>query len=260
MNDESALFDSEMTSLIDRLASGDLDETARSRLLEWLEHDPRRWRLCGLAFLEAQVWSHSLAAWPQTAASGPIREAVSALPQTTLANSAVPVRGAPRSLKAFGRKLLVAAGILIAFGTGLAARDLISPLRTSESNLAQGPAANPPTMVSGTRDTGESAGPSQKPQPRKGQEPLLAALEVERAGGLVRRASIRIPVVPVASPTEPDASQPTDIPEYVRQQCERRGYKVSLERRYLLAKLPDGQQVVVPVEQFQLNPMPLTVN
>src|SRR5437773_7780048 len=42
--------------LIDRLVSGDLEETRRQELLAWLEEHPDRWRKCALAFLEAQLW------------------------------------------------------------------------------------------------------------------------------------------------------------------------------------------------------------
>jgi len=43
-------------------------------------------------------------------------------------------------------------------------------------------------------------------------------------------------------------------------QWERRGYKVSLERRYLFARLPDGQQVAVPIEHVHVNPIPVSIN
>ena len=54
---------------------------------------------------------------------------------------------------------------------------------------------------------------------------------------------------------------------YIHEECdmalkalERRGYKVSFERRYLFARLPDGQQVVVPVEQLHVNAIPSNIN
>jgi len=87
----------------------------------------------------------------------------------------------------------------------------------------------------------------------------MASFNVETGGGSGRMTPIQIPVVPAAT----DAGQERDhseIPEYVRQQWERRGYKVSLERRFMFAKLADGQQVVVPVEQVRVNPIPIHIN
>jgi hypothetical protein len=93
-------------------------------------------------------------------------------------------------------------------------------------------------------------------------EPVLAALDVRTGDGFGSTAPIRIPVMPVG--VEGGHAQParyaTEIPEYVRQQWERRGYKVSLERRFLFARLPDGQQVAVPVDQVHVNPIPVSFN
>lgn len=88
---------------------------------------------------------------------------------------------------------------------------------------------------------------------------MLASVDIEAGGASLRHASVRIPVVP-ADPAAGSAAPGAEIPEYVRQQCERRGFKPSVERRYLFARLPDGRQVVVPVDQLQLNPIPLTIN
>jgi hypothetical protein len=45
--------------IIDRLVAGDLDEVRRREVLAWLDEKPGRWRHCGLAFLEAQLWQES---------------------------------------------------------------------------------------------------------------------------------------------------------------------------------------------------------
>jgi hypothetical protein len=94
-------------------------------------------------------------------------------------------------------------------------------------------------------------------QPPTQPEPLLASLAVKpRGSGLP--ASVHVPVVP----SEDDASAERDRPRisgYVRQQWERRGYRIDSERRYLLATLPDGEQVAVPVEQINLSPLEVRV-
>ncbi len=90
-------------------------------------------------------------------------------------------------------------------------------------------------------------------------ESVLASLNVDTSGGLGRSTPIQIPVV-LAATDDAHVLEHAEIPDYVRQQWERRGYKVSLERRFLFAKLADGQKVVVPVDQLRVNPLPIHVN
>ena len=93
-------------------------------------------------------------------------------------------------------------------------------------------------------------------------EPVLASLDVHAGGRFGMTAPIRIPVAPADADVGKDQSarRTVEIPEYIRQQWERRGYKVSLERRYVFARLPDGRQVAVPVEQVHVNPVHVTIN
>jgi hypothetical protein len=70
--------------------------------------------------------------------------------------------------------------------------------------------------------------------------------------------TLQIPVVPGdahALSTDPR----NRMPDYVRQQWERRGYNLATERRYLFANLPSGQRVVVPIDRVVANPLPATV-
>ena len=55
---------------LDRLVSGDLPEPDRRSLLAWLDEEPTRWRVCALAFLEAQVWEQA-ATWEGEAPAEP---------------------------------------------------------------------------------------------------------------------------------------------------------------------------------------------
>jgi hypothetical protein len=89
-------------------------------------------------------------------------------------------------------------------------------------------------------------------------DPVLASLSLQSPLGAAQPATVQIPVIPSDSQTAA-VNQLDKIPDYVRQQWERRGYRVTTERRYLFAKLPDGRQVVVPVEQLCVNPLPAQV-
>jgi hypothetical protein len=201
MNANQTSSDGDFSHLLDRLACGELDQTARGELLAWLEADPRRWRQCGLAFLEAQNWSEALSAWPAAGenARGTVR-ATRLPPSSPIARRAL-----------YGAAL--AACLLVAFGLGLAAsRSFLAP----ESKAARAMASD-----------------SAHPAPRHQANQQLDAVNPSDR-----------PRVAVARPA-------IDIPDYVRRQWERRGYELSVERRYLFGRLPDGEPIVLPVERIQ---------
>jgi hypothetical protein len=69
----------ELRSSLDRLVTGDLGEPERTGLIQFLEEYPEHWRDCGLAFLEAQLWSetlHQIQESATVAVSGRLPEAV----------------------------------------------------------------------------------------------------------------------------------------------------------------------------------------
>lgn len=219
--------------LLDRLVSGDLDESGRREVLAWLEAEPLRWRRCGIAFLEAQTWAEAFEGW--TATEPPAHAAAGRRSRTeTARRRRVPALSA-----------VIATCAVIAFGLGIFAGDV---LRQKQRSTDRTDLAAPQTA--GSESNGDQQPPAQP-------EPLLASLAVKpRGSGAL--ASVHVPVVP----SEDDASAERDrprIPGYVRQQWERRGYRIDSERRYLLATLPDGEQVAVPVEQINLSPLEVRV-
>ena len=64
MNRDVSTSQADMAAQLERLVAGELDEPSRGAVVAWLDKEPRRWRLCGLSFLEAQTWSAALAEWP----------------------------------------------------------------------------------------------------------------------------------------------------------------------------------------------------
>ena len=86
----------------------------------------------------------------------------------------------------------------------------------------------------------------------------MASLSIQSAQGTPSAVTLQIPVVPSdCEVTSADTLQ--RVPDYVRKQWERRGYRLTAERRYLFAKLPSGQQIVVPIDRLIANPLPSTV-
>jgi hypothetical protein len=223
MNSETT-FDREMTVQLERLAYGELDDASRTALVTWLDTDPRRWRLCGIAFLEAQAWSAALCDF----AAGPVEHSVA----QTRPPQEMPFSGPRRRI---ARIAALAGGLLLAFALGWNARPTNSGTATGDDRGAQSPPSAPDHRA----------------------DAVFASLSVQSPLGAASPATIQIPVVP--SPSQTAATRLDDIPEYVRQQWERRGYRVTTERRYLFAKLPDGRQVAVPVEQHVLRPVPAEV-
>lgn len=251
---------------LDRLVCDELDEAGRARLLAWLDEDPRRWRSCGLAFLEAQTWSRALsgsglrpeadraARFIPTQAAVGTRDAhgyesarlVAAFPKPDGSNSAdvhASLHGSRRTRRrrAVGA-VAMAACLLLAFGLGVSLRELVAPV-----TVTSGPARNKSALP----NMGEESPPG-TPQKVAPSGPTLAAVTVRPASGMGPAATIRIPVTPAADAASAAAWQMADLPEYVQKQWERRGYRVSKQRRYLFATLPNGESVVVPVEQFQV--------
>ncbi|HLJ12269.1 MAG TPA: hypothetical protein VKU82_13830 [Planctomycetaceae bacterium] len=230
----------EVQGLLDRLVCDELDEPSRARLLSWLDEDATRWRACGLAFLEAQTWSAALERSPSAAPGG-----------SQASCSRPPTPGAVNGSRQAISTGLTAAAVCLAFFLGLAFRSGEPSLNRESETAAlnsRAPESNDPSLT-----LGKIALPPE-------DEPILAALDVQAGGRSGPATAIRIPVVPAALDASQPARQPGVIPDYVKQQWQRRGYNVSLERRYLFARLPDGQSVVVPVEKLNVNRIPLVVN
>jgi hypothetical protein len=223
------ISDTDMHDQLDRLVSGELDEQDRGPVIAWLEEDPRRWRLCGVLFLESQSWSQALAESP---CGSPTKKMPARHPAV--------IADKPQHRR---RQLLhvaiLAASVLLSFLLGLAARDM--------RQLDQLP------------DAGDQIATNRLENPRQSDiTPVLAELPVETSLCGLPQSTIQLPVVP-KSATSPSTVVDT-VPEYVRRQWERRGYQVHLERRYVFARLPGGQQVAVPIEQYSLKHVPPQIN
>jgi hypothetical protein len=205
-----------MIARLERLAVGELDEADRAGVVAWLEEDPRRWRLCGLAFLEAQVCGEALVGWSPAVGAGNCRQ--------------LRPNQSKRSSRRLIATLVSAASLLIAFGLGIAAREMAGrELGSGDERVATE------------------------------NQPVLASLTVQQDSAFGPAGAIQIPVVPRDASVDRDRAVVEKIPEYVREQWERRGFELTAERRYLFARLADGQQVVVPVDQVLVHSVPQKV-
>jgi hypothetical protein len=224
----------DMAAQLERLVCGELDEPARAPLIAWLDAEPSRWRLCGLLFLEAQTWSQALEEWP-TPAESSLKVAVAA-----------DARTAHGRLRRTAEIALLAASILVAFVLGAATQHQQVSRDAPASTVADGSLAN-------STDTRQSIKSDANPAP------VMAMLPMASRAGMPIPA-LHIPVVPQRARSSESNTGGDSVADYVRQQWARRGYHLDVERRYLIAKLPGGQQIAVPLRQYSITPMPPKIN
>ncbi len=216
---------------IDRLVTSELDEADRLDLLAWLDAEPTRWRQCGLAFLEAQALRESLAP-----GAGDVGVAAS--------SAARPPYALPAS-----RPMIIAAAVAtIAFVLGWA---LGHRAPTPADNSGMVAADGSPRESSATSPVVSAGTPSVAPVRISAPVGRVTLVRVRVGEG----ANARELVLPVLGGTAGDASwerTPGPVPDYVRRQWERQGYRVTERRQTVPFKLADGRQIDLPVEQVML--------
>jgi hypothetical protein len=228
----------DMAAELERLVSGELDEQARAPLIAWLDAEPRRWRLCGLLFMESQTWSDALKEWPS--------QTPSALPdQSAVARSEPAPRGGWRRLR---EAAVLAASVLLAFVLGAAMRNDQAHRGAPSSTVADRSNAGDISEAKAVTNTGVDGAP------------VMAMLPIASKAGALIQPALHIPVVRGGSAATENSGDTSSVSDYVRQLWARRGYHIDIERRYLLAKLPSGQQVAVPFEQYSIQPIPPRIN
>ena len=203
-----------MQAQLDRLAGGDLPESERASVLAWLDEEPSRWRACGMAFLEAQLWQESAAA-PTPAQAAPAPQPAASAPP------------AKRRERLQISEIALSAALAVAFLAGaLAARWLPLGSDPSRNLIVEQPVPAP-----------------------SADQPILATVAVNSPNSNLP-LMLQLPVT--TGPDRQPVAEASSISEYERQMWERRGFEVVEELRYLPARLPDGRIVMVPVNKVQL--------
>src|SRR5262245_7709476 len=213
-----------VSAQIDRLVTGDLPESERRSLLAWLDEEPSRWRACALAFLEAQTWEQTTAL-VDFEVHDPAGNALLGVPRNRPSESAVRI-DRQRGHRSWLQWLAIAGLVLVAFGTGVWSAWRFMPPSIPSLPLA-------PTIAAG---------------PQNPIDPLVATVSVHTNLDPRLKAQLTLPVQPLDGPLAESAS----IPDHIRKQWERRGYEIIEERRFLPAKMPDGQTVMVPISRITL--------
>ena len=227
MSSAHLVTESTLQAQLDRLVSGDLPAAERRNLLAWLDEEPSRWRQCGLAFLEAQNWAEAL----ETLGEGSRGKEPAVLVSPSARGERVPAH------RSFLRMLAMAAGILVALSCGIViGRQWDAPFSVR------------PTIASAPHD-------SQPAAPLPGGEEDKAQVQLATVS-VPTDLSPKVPALlqlPVKTPSAGDSAyQPSSIPDHVREQWKRRGFELREERRFLPARLADGREVMLPVNEVQV--------
>lgn len=267
MNAPLAFSDEQLQSALDALAAGELEEPVRRRLFAWLDASPGRWKLCALAFLEAQTWEQAfrepltervenrpaaVASPAGESSRSPQSEQLAAAGSVWCRNGQAPKscgtvsRGRPpRRLAAARLAICLASVASVAFLVGAAAgRYTVLPVQ-----------ARPPLAG----ETAPDAAPGREvetsePSPVKdaspaAADPLLATVDVGAGKNASSRWVFRVPVVDAPSAAE---TAPDELPDYLRRQWRQQGWELQPQRKYLPARLADGSRVMVPVDQIRM--------
>lgn len=215
---------------IDRLVSGDLSEADRVELLTWLDTDATRWRRCGRAFLEAQVWRETLAELHSSAV------APSAVEIPTETNRSAPARP-QRSYDRNWKPALTAAVILAVFGCGWFSARWMD--RKTEAN-----------SVADHRQTdGSTLEPSKEVRTAaKSPNSLVTRVVLDNR---LADCEFTLPMLGSGLPAEHWARQ-ASVPGYIKNRWGSQGYQISEQRQFVPMELADGRQVVVPINHVTL--------
>jgi hypothetical protein len=126
----------------------------------------------------------------------------------------------------------VAASMLMALLTGMC---------LEHARLAVAPSSTP-EIVSPTK-----AAPERPAERTTKTGPLMATVSVRTNLDPAVPMQLQVPIAPAS-----DARPRTTLTASERRKWEQRGYEVHEETRYLLATLPDGREVLVPVNKVRL--------
>ena len=218
--------------VFDRLVDGELADAQRRELLTALDDEPAGWRRCALAFLEAQSWGTDFAALRAEPAAA-----------STTANGHAAAGGRAFWARRLGLSLALAASVAASFMLGLWMKPDSTGLG-ERGHFVQGgilPGGGADNTLA--QSTGRAALP-----------PGWRTVKVGLLGGGGEREQVE---VPLRQAEEVDwdwvANQPSSITPAMMRELEQAGMRVTRERQVWPIQLENGQQVILPVDQFDLH-------
>jgi hypothetical protein len=237
MNDEQLRDDRVVERWLDRLADGELDETSRRSLMEWLDEDPIRWRRCALILLESKEFERTMEDWA-AAATPPAVHVVQQINhpprlQNMSSDNGFHRHGGALHLRSFSAVVIVA---IATFASGM----FVERCWIAGSHL---PDSSPRSHSQSTESSIQTANNDRVPAntqqitPNATHRREVVSDSVSVAGNTVSQAT-----VPARSAI---------LPDYVRGQLERQGYRVNSHQKLVSVVLPDGEKMTIPVEEWK---------
>jgi hypothetical protein len=222
---------------LDRLVDGTLDEASRRRLMARMEAEPEAWRLCALAFLEAQAWGEALRPLARDAADPLAVRASRPAPPHSLPLAGRAEEGGresqTRRSPSLLRPLALAASVALAFalghslrrGTDRPASDMTVAAQPAPAQPA--PAANP----AHPRPAPVERGPTSEIA-----APLIASAEPPDDAAL----------------DKPDDDPVAAIPADLRRRLASEGFRVEPRGGYRPIRTADGRTIRVPYQDVRV--------
>lgn len=220
---------------LDRMVDGELTEEQQQLLLTRLEHSPGEWKRLALAFAEAQVWRSSFRETVSVADVRPIAASPEATPT-------------PRAQSALTRVVIAAALLVSGFGLG-------ALVNQPAESVADGTIADSMTDEDESVAAGGSGGTETPASALAGHQPVNPSV-VQFVVHDGRSDMARVMNVPFHDESVPldevfSANEPT-VPDHVRELLQQTGIEIEEEQGVWPLALPDGRQVVFPVNQVRI--------
>ncbi len=244
---------------IDRLVDGELSDPDRRALLLRLETEPGGWRACALAFLEAQTWDEAIGARSEAigAARTPIASKSSEVIKTSYDNSLKgmdAIRGGRFSRVA---RSSWAAGLIAMFAIGAASGFAVGKSRDMQPRATVAKRAEPAIQKEQASSNASLAEANSKDDAQAYRTVAFASMIDLDSGEETTPA-------PVVAGPEIDLrallERPPAIPDYVKSQWEREGYRVEEKRKVLALRLADGGRCAIPIDQVNYRYVGLEVH
>lgn len=244
---------------IDRLVDGELSDADRRELLSRLETEPGGWRACALAFLEAQTWSEAI--------GSPSDSLGAARSSIAMNSSNMIIKSQELSLnriessrgKGFSRvaRSAWAAGLIAMFAIGAASGFTVGKSRGSHSLATVAKKSEPAIPKEQTNSDAKIA-------EANAAVSVSAYRTVAFASVIDLDSGEETTPAPVVAGPEIDLrallERPSAIPDYVKSQWEREGYRVEEKRKVLALRLADGGRCAIPIDQVNYRYVGLEVH
>jgi hypothetical protein len=254
MNEDNLLDPLDDSLYVDLLIDGELDDRRRRELLLRLEREPDGWRSCALAFLEAQCWRQQL--------GGFVSDAAGSSDATLSSSSSIVVGRQPSSRHGWLRNHLgvivaTAASFVAAFALGVTADLLVSPGQNQILAEQSGDSLDDVAVAAGGGDENATSVAARVPSEYVSPDdvsPRMLSLVVDGADpdGAQR---ISLPLRNASDlPDDWWLNDSSAVTSQLRELLEETGHRVQQRRKLWPFELQDGRQVVVPVDQYEVEP------